>query len=101
MRGYVLGMHVNGRLHALFHPLKGDDNGTVSGRFSSSLPNLQNIPARDPVWGPKLRALFLPEDGEVWVRHDWSQIEYRFLAHYARGPSGKVQRLKLLDTLAG
>jgi DNA polymerase I-like protein with 3'-5' exonuclease and polymerase domains len=92
VRGYVLDLHVNGRLHALFHPLKGDENGTVSGRFSSSLPNLQNIPARDPVWGPKLRALFIPEDGELWGRHDWSQIEYRFLAHYARGPSGVVVR---------
>lgn len=217
VRGYVLGLHINERLHALFHPLKGDSNGTVSGRFScvsedvpiqtltgvklakdikrgdylwthknrwrpvthlwrkgvdamydvglsngktlrctdqhrvlnsvgewvsigeindylyiaraplattsgietvyiseinpcgryevydftvredesylsqgvfshnSSLPNLQNIPIRDPVWGPKLRALFIPEDGEIWGRHDWSQIEYRFLAHYARG----------------
>lgn len=92
VRGYVLGLHVNGRLHALFHPLRGDENGTVSGRFSSSLPNLQNIPVRDPVWGPKLRALFLPDEGELWCRHDWSQIEYRFLAHYARGPSGPEVR---------
>lgn len=92
VRGYVLDLNVNGRLHALFHPLKGDENGTVSGRFSSSLPNLQNIPARDPVWGPKLRALFIPEDGQLWGRHDWSQIEYRFLAHYARGTSGAVVR---------
>lgn len=97
VRGYVLGLTVNDRLHALFHPLKGDENGTVSGRFSSSLPNLQNIPARDPVWGPKLRALFIPEDGELWLRHDWSQIEYRFLAHYARGPSGNVVRQKYTE----
>lgn len=92
VRGYVLDLHVNNRLHALFHPLRGDANGTVSGRFSSSLPNLQNIPVRDVVWGPKLRALFLPDDGEDWCRHDWSQIEYRFLAHYARGPSGASVR---------
>lgn len=92
VRGYVLGLSVGDRLHALFHPLKGDTNGTVSGRFSSSLPNLQNIPVRDPVWGPKLRALFIPDDGEAWGRHDWSQIEYRFLAHYARGPGSKEVR---------
>jgi len=97
VRGYVLDLHVDGRLHALFHPLKTDENGTVSGRFSSSLPNLQNIPARDPVWGPKLRALFIPEDGEAWGRHDWSQIEYRFLAHYARGRSGNVVRQRYRD----
>lgn len=92
VRSYILDKHVNGRIYALFHQLKGDENGTVSGRFSSSLPNLQNIPARDEYWGPKLRALFIPEDGEQWVRHDWSQIEYRFLAHYARGPSGEAVR---------
>jgi DNA polymerase-1 len=92
IRSYILDKHVNGRLFALFHQLKGDENGTVSGRFSSSLPNLQNIPARDEYWGPKLRALFIPEEGEEWVRHDWSQIEYRFLAHYARGPSGESVR---------
>lgn len=92
VRGYILDKHVNGRIYALFHQLKNDENGTVSGRFSSSLPNLQNIPARDPVWGPKLRALFIPEDGEDWMRHDYSQIEYRMLAHYARGPSGKAVR---------
>lgn len=92
VRGYVLELNVMGRLHALFHPMRGDENGTVSGRFSSSLPNLQNIPVRDPVWGPKLRALFIPETGEDWGRHDWSQIEYRFLAHYARGPSGNTVR---------
>ena len=40
---------VNGRIHCLFHPLKSDSHGTVSGRFSSSNPNLQFIPARHPV----------------------------------------------------
>lgn len=92
VRGYILGKHINGRIYCLFHSLKGDENGTVSGRFSSSLPNLQNIPKRDKVWGPRMRALFLPEDGEEWVRHDWSQIEYRFLAHYGRGPNARVIR---------
>lgn len=87
IRGYILGMNVDGRIHALFHPLKGDENGTVSGRFSSSLPNLTNIPARDAIWGPRIRGLFLPEIDEDWGRHDYSQIEYRFLAHYAQGPS--------------
>lgn len=97
VRGYIFDLQINGRVHALFHSLRGDENGTVSGRFSSSLPNLTNIPARDPVWGPKLRSLFLPEDGEDWGRHDWSQIEYRLLAHYARGPSGNVVRQRYND----
>lgn len=83
---------INGRIHCLFHPMKGDENGTVSGRFASSDPNLQNIPIRDEVWGPKIRAMFVPEDGEEWTRHDWSQIEYRFLAHFGIGDSAEVAR---------
>ena len=38
----------NGRIHCDFHPLRSDEGGTVTGRFSSSNPNLQQIPARDP-----------------------------------------------------
>lgn len=83
--GHALGHLVGGRVHAQFHPLRGDENGTVSGRFSSSLPNLQNIPSRDDTLAPLIRGLFLPEEGERWVRFDWSQIEYRALVHYARG----------------
>ena len=36
----------NGRIHCEFHQLRSDDGGTVTGRFSSSNPNLQQIPAR-------------------------------------------------------
>lgn len=87
VRGYVLNQHINGRIYCQFHQSKTDDNGTVSGRLSSSTPNLQNIPSRHPYWGPQLRSLFVPEEGELWGRHDWSQIEYRFLAHYGIGPN--------------
>ena len=85
VEGYIKNYAIDGRIHALFHQLKSDDGGTVSGRFSSSNPNLQNIPARDPELGPLIRSLFIPEEGCRWRRYDWSQIEYRFLAHYARG----------------
>ena len=39
-----------------------------------------------------IRSLFLPDEGEKWWQFDWSQIEYRLLAHYARGRSGKRLR---------
>lgn len=83
VEGYILGHHLNGRLHCLFHQLRSDEYGTVSGRFSSSDPNLQNIPTRDPVFGPMLRKLFLPDEGELYNARDWSQIEYRLIVHYA------------------
>lgn len=81
--GYILDGHINGRIHCLFNQLKGDESGTVSGRFSSSMPNLQNIPARDEITGPLMRSMFVPEDGCDWWARDWSQIEYRIFIHYA------------------
>ncbi len=87
VRGYVLESHVNGRVHSMFNQLRTDEGtGTVSGRFSSSAPNLQNIPARDPELGPLIRGLFIPEDGCEWVKHDYAQIEPRLTLHYATGP---------------
>jgi DNA polymerase I-like protein with 3'-5' exonuclease and polymerase domains len=85
IKGYILDSHVNGRIHAQFNQLRSDDKGAVSGRFSSSNPNLQNIPARDEEIGPLMRSMFLPDEGESWARFDWSQIEFRFLTHYGRG----------------
>ncbi len=80
---------LNGKIHTQFHQLKGDKNGTVSGRFSSSNPNLQNIPSRDEEIGPLMRSMFIPDDGEVWYSDDWSQIEFRLLVHYGFGKSAK------------
>lgn len=90
IEGYIQNYTIDGRIHALFHQLKSDEGGTVTGRFSSSQPNLQNIPARDKELAQLIRSLFIPEQGCQWRRYDWSQIEYRFLAHYARG-DGSVE----------
>tara|TARA_R100001443_G_scaffold24308_5_gene36659 strand:- start:4594 stop:6474 length:1881 start_codon:yes stop_codon:yes gene_type:complete len=72
-----------GRIHGQMHPLRGDSGGTVSGRFSYSTPNLQQVPARDPVLGPLVRGLFLPEEGHSWGAFDYSQQEPRLTVHYA------------------
>jgi len=83
IQGHVLGHQVNGRIHCTFNQLRSDDSGTISGRFSSTQPNLQQISARDEELAPMIRGLFLPEEGEVWEALDWSQIEFRFLVHFA------------------
>lgn len=83
IRNYMINGHANGRIHCMFHPLRSEGGGTISGRYSSSNPNLQNIPARDGRLGPMCRSIFQPEEGQEWGRIDWSQIEYRFLIHYA------------------
>lgn len=94
IESYVLNNHVNGRVHCQFHPLRGDDGGTRSGRFSSSDPNLQNIPSRDPILAPLVRGIFIPEEGCLWTRQDYSQIEYRGLVHYAVGPGADEARAR-------
>jgi DNA polymerase I-like protein with 3'-5' exonuclease and polymerase domains len=76
---------VNGRIHTQFHPMRTDNYGTISGRLSSSKPNLQQIPARQEFSKKAVRGLFIPEDGHDWVKIDYSQIEQRLLVHYARG----------------
>ena len=71
-----------GRIHAEFHSLRSDDGGTVTGRFSSSNPNLQQIPARDPVIRSAIRGLFIPEEYCKWGSFDYASQEPRWLAHY-------------------
>ena len=79
----VLGHLVDGRIHGELHPLKSDDGGTVTGRFSCSNPNLQQVPARDPMIGPLIRSVFIPEEGQHWGCFDYSQQEPRLTVHYS------------------
>jgi len=72
-----------GRIHAEAHSLRSDEGGTVTGRFSYSNPNLQQVPARNAEIGPMIRGLFLPEEGEVWGAFDYSSQEPRLVVHYA------------------
>ena len=76
-----------GRIHCEFHQLRSDDGGTVTGRFSSSNPNLQQIPARDPEIKKLIRGLFVPEQGCKWGSFDYSSQEPRLLVHFAAGLS--------------
>jgi len=72
-----------GRIHCEFHQLRGEDGGTVTGRFSSSNPNLQQIPARVPELKALIRGLFVPEPGAQWGSFDYSSQEPRLLVHFA------------------
>lgn len=94
LKGSIHNMLVGGRLHGQFHQLKGDNYGAVTGRLSSSHPNLQFIPARDKELGPLIRSMFLPEDESQWGKCDMSQIEFRLFAHYATGPGSEEVRQK-------
>ena len=71
-----------GRIHADINQIRSDSGGTVTGRFSMSNPNLQQIPAKGYIGG-KMRELFIPEDGCEWGSFDYSQQEPRIVVHYA------------------
>ena len=71
-----------GRIHADINQIKGDGGGTVTGRFSMSNPNLQQIPSKGYI-GKKMRELFIPEEGHTWGSFDYSQQEPRIVVHYA------------------
>ena len=72
-----------GRIHADINQIRSDTGGTVTGRFSYSNPNLQQIPARNKDLGPLIRSLFIPESGCEWGCFDYSQQEPRLVVHYA------------------
>ena len=71
-----------GRIHADINQIRGEKGGTITGRFSMSNPNLQQIPAKGFI-GKNMRALFLPEEGCSWGSFDYSQQEPRIVVHYA------------------
>jgi DNA polymerase I-like protein with 3'-5' exonuclease and polymerase domains len=80
----ILKHQVRGRIHAELHPLRSELGGTVTGRFSYSNPNLQQIPARHGEIGPMIRSLFLPEEDCQWGAFDYSSQEPRIVVHYAK-----------------
>lgn len=87
---YILNANVNGRVHCSFHPLRGEEGGTKTGRWASSMPNLQNIPSRTEL-GKRVRRAFVPEF-MCWEKDDHSQIEYRMHANFAVGPGAEELR---------
>ena len=87
----------NGRIHCEFNQLRSDEGGTVSGRFSSSHPNLQQVPARHPEIKQLIRGLFLPEEGCRWGSFDYSAQEPRWLMHYASLTGATKDNPKVLE----
>ena len=82
---YIDGMKVwikqDNKIHTTFN-----QSLTVTGRLSSTEPNLQNLPIRSDE-GKELRKMFVPSNkNNVLLSADYSQIELRLLAHYSKDP---------------
>ena len=90
---YIERVGNDGRIFYSLHQLRGDEGGTITGRYSSSQSkdgegiNAQQVAEKSKQ--PELlqrwdiRELFLPETGKRWCSADAAQIELRFLVHYA------------------
>ena len=81
----------HGRIHADINQMRSDTGGTVTGRFSYSNPNLQQIPARNKDIGPLIRSIFVPDEGCKWGSFDYSQQEPRVLVHFAALTGGGLK----------
>lgn len=85
LEGHILGHHHNGIIHANYNQTKSDnDRGTGTGRFSINDPALQQIHKRNKDIARIVRACFVPDDGDIWYCRDWSQMDFRIFAHYAK-----------------
>jgi DNA polymerase I - 3''-5'' exonuclease and polymerase domains len=100
---FIMGSHVkfvgpDGLIHAQFFNMRNDTlgalKGTRSGRLSGANPNLQQQPSKgvDEFWGQLCREDFIPFDNCWWGKLDYSQIEYKFMAHFAVGPGSDELR---------
>lgn len=85
----VLEKAVNGRIYPQLNALKRTEDkiegssGTITGRFSCTKPNLQQVSSRDKVLAPLVRSMFLPDEGYLWGNFDYSQQEPRMTIHIA------------------
>lgn len=101
IRGYYFGSSYYGRLHGQYNQLKSDEGGTVTGRLSSSNPNLQNIPSRGEM-GPIMRALFLPDTPEEqWLCMDFSGQEPKMLVNLVLLLDKKFGTRQVKDLVTG
>lgn len=90
---YLKAVEPDGTLRFTLHQLRGDEYGTITGRFSSAAPSTGGFNAQQVMKVEKqvenfgdeyiIRELFIPDDGFEWFSADAAQIEFRLFAHYA------------------
>lgn len=76
----------NGRIYTNYNQTTGEFGGTRTGRLSSYGPNMQQVPKRDEILGPKFRKIFIPDTEFKLIEFDYSQMEPRLFTHYSDEP---------------
>lgn len=102
LKGGIIEKHVKNKVYCTFHTMSTDAGGARTGRLACSDPNLQNIPIRDKEYmgesvsdGKMIRECFIMDAGHKQLRDgDYSQIEYRMLAHFATGEGADELRAR-------
>ena len=95
LKKYLKNLDSNNILRYNLHQLRGDENGTVTGRYASAAPkeggcNIQQVMKVESQLEEEhirdwiVRELFIPVQGKVYVSADASQIEFRWFAHYSK-----------------
>lgn len=85
--GPMIERHLHlGRVFCEFNQMVSDDYGAISGRLSSSNPNMQQVPKRDKRISKPYRRAFLPEEGHIWYDNDYKQQEYVVFTDYTGDP---------------
>lgn len=88
IRGAIIESSVKGRVHGTLKSF-----GTITGRLSAEMPNLQQIPSRNERLMQRVRSIFIPEAGHwCWHKSDYAQLQYRILAHFAAGRGAEELR---------
>ena len=83
VKNFILDYAHKGRLHASINQYRGEEGGARTSRFSYSDPALQQMPSRDKIITPLIRGCFLPEEGQIWLKPDVEQAEYKLIVHFA------------------
>jgi DNA polymerase-1 len=95
LKKYLKVLDSNNILRYTLHQLRGDEHGTVTGRYASAAPkeggcNIQQVMKvesqleEEAIAAWIVRELMIPDDGKVYVSADASQIEFRWFAHYSK-----------------
>ena len=86
IRNHIVGQTFNSRVYPIINQTRGENGGTITGRFSYAQPPLQQIPARDKEIAELVRPIFLPDENQYWTYGDMDQFEFRMFSHYVNNP---------------